>query len=199
MHPTTLKEATIPEISVLLSLVKSAQKETYYHEIKVGEITKEMLSLIPSYSEEEKTEIVQGALLHDVGKIYVPFNLTQSPDKLTDIEMDIVKTHPLASYEFLKDNFGEVVRNIAIQHHEFIDGCGYPYGLYQGAIQDYSLLVQCADIYEALISKRTYKQQSDFKKAFDIMDTMELYKPYYRILKEVVYSNSYFQGGEQNG
>ena len=196
MHLLSLEETAIPEISVLLSLVKSAQKETYQHELRVGEITKEMLSLIPNYSDEEKTEIVKGALLHDIGKIYVPFNLTQSPDKLDGVEMNIVKTHPLSSYVFLRDNFGEIVCDIAIQHHEFIDGSGYPYGLYQGAIKDYSLLVQCADIYEALISKRTYKKQSSVKDALKIMDGMELYKPYYEILKEVVKENPRFQGGE---
>ena len=196
MHLKDLPETSIPEISVLLSLVKSAQKETYEHELKVGVITKEMLSIIPKYSDEEKTEIIKGALLHDVGKIYVPFNLTQSPDKLTSIEMDIVKTHPLSSYVFLKENFGEIVGNIAIQHHEYIDGSGYPYGLYQGAIEDYALLVQCADIYEALVSKRTYKKQSTYDRAFEIMDSMVLYKPYYDVLKEIVLNNPRFQGGD---
>lgn len=196
MHLKTLPETAIPEISVLLNLVKSAQKETYHHELQVGEITKAMLELIPKYSEEEKMEIIKGALVHDIGKIYVPFNLTQSPDKLDGIEMDIVKTHPLSSYVFLRENFGEIVCNIAIQHHEFIDGTGYPYGLYQGAIQDYSLLVQCADIYEALISKRTYKAQSTAADAFKIMDEMELYKPYYNILKEVATNNPRFQRTE---
>lgn len=191
-----LPEASIPEISVLLSLVKSAQKETYEHELKVGAITKAMLNTFPNYSEEEKEEIVKGALLHDVGKIYVPFNLTQSPDRLTRVERDIVKTHPLSSYEFLKDNFGEIVCDIAIQHHECIDGSGYPYGLYQGAIRDYSLLVQCADIYEALVSKRSYKEPLAYDKALEAMASMPLYRPYYNLLKETVLQDPSFQGGD---
>lgn len=159
----------IPHVSVLANTIKLFNDEVYNHCISVATISSKLVEEAEGFSDKEKEDIVIGAVLHDIGKIFVPFNLTDNPRRLTENEFEIVKTHTRIGYEMLKSDFSEVVSNIALFHHERPNGSGYSSSLPLARIPKEALLVQVADIYDALVSKRRYKNGYDSKAAIEIM------------------------------
>ena len=102
--------------------------------------------------------LTKAALLHDVGKIYVPREILNKPGKLTDAEMALVRTHPTRGHAMLADcGFEDEVLAVVRSHHEMLDGSGYPDGLKGAQIPDLVRLVTVCDIYGALIERRPYK------------------------------------------
>ena len=99
-----------------------------------------------------------GMLLHDVGKVEVPLEILNKPDKLTNEEFDIIKRHPEAGYKILKakGNIEERSLKVVIQHHENFDGTGYPYGIGGDEIGFYGRLSRIIDVYDAITTRRCY-------------------------------------------
>ena len=147
-----------PEVKVLLELMRLSNTEAYTHSLSVASITEKML-LHTDYSKEEREDIVTGALLHDIGKVFVPLNLTQFPQSLSLQEFNIVKVHASVSYEIVKSVFSKTVQNICLYHHEKPDGSGYMNNITLFYIPAEALLVQVADVYDALTSDRSYKKR----------------------------------------
>ena len=111
-----------------------------------------------------------GALLHDVGKLLVPAEVLNKPGKLTDEEWALVRRHPTAGVELLADiEFPWDVCPIVQSHHERWDGKGYPDGLAGTAIPLTARVVCIADVYDALTSRRSYKERFTHEKAMDVM------------------------------
>ena len=111
-----------------------------------------------------------GALLHDVGKLMVPAELLNKPDKLTPEEWALVKRHPSVGVELIADiEFPWDVRPIIESHHERWDGAGYPNGLAGDAIPLSARVLCIADAYDALTSQRSYKQAFNHDDAMEIM------------------------------
>jgi len=111
-----------------------------------------------------------GALLHDVGKLLVPAEVLNKPGKLSDEEWALVRRHPSAGVELLADiEFPWDVCPIVQSHHERWDGKGYPDGLAGTAIPLTARVVCIADVYDALTSKRSYKERFTHEKAMDVM------------------------------
>ncbi|OEU68264.1 MAG: histidine kinase [Desulfovibrio sp. S3730MH75] len=107
-------------------------------------------------------------ILHDVGKFSIPAEILSKPTKLTDIEMSLVKTHPEVGYEILKEiSFPWPVAKIVLQHHERIDGSGYPTGLSGNNILLEARIIAVADVVEAMSSHRPYRPALGFEKATD--------------------------------
>jgi PAS domain S-box-containing protein/putative nucleotidyltransferase with HDIG domain len=97
-------------------------------------------------------------ILHDIGKILIPVELLSKPAKLTGAESEIVRTHPRGSYEILQSiDFPWPIAQIAYQHHEYIDGSGYPQGLKGDAILLEAKILGVADVVEAMSSQRSYR------------------------------------------
>lgn len=159
----------IPQVSLLLNIMKLFSTEVYEHCESVAKLSYEIIKDDKSFTEEEKQQVIIGAYLHDIGKILVPFNLTHSPRRLNANEFAIVKTHTLIGYEMLKSDFSEIVCNIALYHHEQPNGSGYVNSLPLSKIPKEALLVQVADVYDALISKRNYKSNYNSETALSIM------------------------------
>lgn len=159
----------IPQVSVLANTIRLFNDEVYNHCIAVANISQKLVAEAEGFSNEEKEDVVVGAILHDIGKIFVPFNLTDNPRRLTENEFEIVKTHTRIGYEMLRLDFSEIVSNIALYHHERPNGTGYSSSLPLARIPKEALLVQVADIYDALVSKRRYKNGYDSKAAIEIM------------------------------
>ncbi|MBC7318912.1 HD domain-containing protein, partial [Candidatus Bipolaricaulota bacterium] len=108
------------------------------------------------------------ALLHDVGKaLYVPTDILSKPGKLTALEMALIREHPKAGYEILtRVNFPWPVAEIVYQHHERLDGSGYPRGLKGEEILLEARILAVADVVEAMSSHRPYRPAHPLEKAF---------------------------------
>lgn len=157
-----------PEVKVLLEMMRLSNNEVYVHSLSVANIVEKMLEQT-KYSQEEKEEIVTGALLHDIGKIFVPLNLTQLPQSLSLQEFNIIKVHASVSYEIVKAVFSKIVQNICLYHHERPNGSGYMERAVLYDIPTEALLVQVADVYDALTSNRSYKKCYASQEALKIM------------------------------
>lgn len=108
---------------------------------------------------KDKIEAIQIAgLLHDIGKIGVPADILVKPGRLNEIEFALIKEHPRIGYEILQDvSFPWNIANIVLQHHERLDGSGYPQGLKDGEILFEARIIAVADVVEAMNSYRPYR------------------------------------------
>lgn len=107
----------------------------------------------------EKIEgVCTAAVIHDIGKIVVPAEILSRPTNLTKIEFSMIKTHPQVAYEILKDiDFPWPIAEIILQHHERVDGSGYPQGLKGSEIMLEAQILAVADVVEAMSSHRPYR------------------------------------------
>jgi HD-GYP domain-containing protein (c-di-GMP phosphodiesterase class II) len=99
-----------------------------------------------------------GLLVHDVGKLAVPPEILNKPGRLTDPEMEIMKTHAVAGVELLRPaDLSPLALSVVRDHHERIDGSGYPEGLHGAQVQEFPRIAAVADVYDAVTSERIYK------------------------------------------
>lgn len=113
-------------------------------------------------------EVEMAGLLHDIGKIAVDNNVLNKPGKLTDAEYEMIKRHPEIGYHILKsaDEYTSI-SDYVLAHHERWDGTGYPRGLKGKEIPLAARIISVADVYEAMISERTYKEAISKEEAFN--------------------------------
>ncbi|NLG36563.1 MAG: HD-GYP domain-containing protein [Clostridiales bacterium] len=105
-------------------------------------------------------ELLMGAILHDIGKIYVPHSILSKPSALTREEFEIMKTHSRHGYEYLSGMDDMVSQDACIgvlHHHERFDGRGYPSGLAGGQIAAFGRIIAVCDVYDAITSNRPYR------------------------------------------
>jgi len=120
------------------------------------------------------------AEIHDIGKIYVPAEILSKPTKLTNLEYTIIKTHPQAGYDILKNiEFPWPIAQIVLQHHERINGSGYPNALKNGEILLEAKILAVADVVEAMSSHRPYRPSFGLDKALEEiqLNRGRLYEP----------------------
>jgi HD-GYP domain-containing protein (c-di-GMP phosphodiesterase class II) len=109
-------------------------------------------------AEEQFDGLRLAGLVHDIGKINVPVEILNKPGRISEIEFNIIKTHPEAGYNLLKDiEFPWPVARIVLQHHERLDGSGYPHGLRDDGIMPEAKILAVADVVEAMASHRPYR------------------------------------------
>jgi HD-GYP domain-containing protein (c-di-GMP phosphodiesterase class II) len=180
-------------IRTLLSAVRAARSMTHYRDVETGShidrtahyarlIAKE---LAPRYhlKDEQIEHIFLFSPLHDIGKIGIPDSILRKPGKLDEHEFEIMKTHPEKGREIidsiLKDfslgtSFGhvDILRNIAEYHHEAIDGSGYPRNLKGDEIPIEARISAVADVFDALTSRRTYKEPWSNEEAFAMLQRL---------------------------
>jgi len=109
-------------------------------------------------SEDQITGIHIAAIIHDIGKIHVPAEILSKPSQLTETDFSIIKTHPQAGYDILKNiDFPWPIAEIVLQHHERMDGSGYPKGLSSEHILLEAKILSVADVVEAMSSYRPYR------------------------------------------
>jgi putative nucleotidyltransferase with HDIG domain len=119
-----------------------------------------------NYSLDKIHGVYLAALIHDIGKLYVPSEVLNKPQHLSGEEKDIIRKHPTTAYDIVSDiEFTWPVKDIIIQHHELLDGSGYPHGLSGKEILDESKILTVADITEAVCSLRSYKESYGVKEA----------------------------------
>ena len=107
-------------------------------------------------------------VIHDIGKLYVPAEILSKPGRLTATEFDMIKTHPQVGYDILKGiEFPWPVAQIVYQHHERMDGSGYPQGLAGKDIVIEARILGVADVIEAMASHRPYRPALGIDKALE--------------------------------
>lgn len=146
---------------------------TYVHSVQVCAYTILLHSQMLKMTEEELIDIGTGALFHDYGKIYIPLEILDKPDKLTPTEFNTVKKHCDFGHDMLKlhNALEPVSLNILKQHHEKVNGEGYPDGLKGHEISKSAKIAAIADVYSALTTTRPYRKALDKESALDIMYT----------------------------
>jgi putative nucleotidyltransferase with HDIG domain len=142
---------------------------TYRHSINVS-----LLYLLNAQTwatdEEELSEQVLGALLHDVGKVRVGSEIVNKPARLTDEEMSRMRQHPLWGLELLAgEEISPAAREIIVGHHERIDGRGYPHGRPGHELSAAARMSAICDVYDALTTSRSYKAKMNFSEAIDLI------------------------------
>lgn len=111
-----------------------------------------------NWPEKEQNLLTLCGLLHDIGKLKIPDTIIKKPDRLTDEEYKIVKTHTVEGFHILKGkNINSHIMNAALMHHEKCDGSGYPLGITSDKIDRYAKAVAIADVYDAMTSARIYR------------------------------------------
>lgn len=142
---------------VIAALSRSVEVRDPYtsgHERRVSELATAMARHMGLAEESVRCVRVAG-LLHDIGKIVIPAEILSRPGRLSDMEFALIKGHPQAAYEILEPiDFDFPIADVVIQHHERLDGSGYPAGLSGDQISAEALILAVADVTEAMISHR---------------------------------------------
>ncbi|ESP91713.1 hypothetical protein N483_16910 [Pseudoalteromonas luteoviolacea NCIMB 1944] len=120
-----------------------------------------LMSIFAKHLGFERTlieELATGALLHDIGKIKIPDEILQKPDKLSENEFAIMREHAKFSHDIVKDSgLGDIASEIAGFHHERLNGTGYPYAKKGEELSQYVRMISIVDVYDALTADRVYK------------------------------------------
>lgn len=152
----------------LLAITRAIEAKDLYtkgHSERVAKYS-EMIARKMGYSDDDAKTLYIMALMHDVGKIGIPDAIINKPGALTDEEFKIIKSHPVIGADILKEvDAFEKISEIALNHHERVDGKGYPNGLTGNEISDEVAIVSVADAYDAMTSQRSYR---------DIMEQAEV-------------------------
>lgn len=152
-------------IQTIAMIVETRDPYTAGHQRQVDKLATAIAREM-GLSEDKIRGIHTAAVIHDIGKIYVPAEMLSKPGHLTNIEYDIMKTHPQVSYDILKRiEFPWPVADIVYQHHERLNGSGYPKGLKDGQILTEAKILAVADVVESMASHRPYRPTIGMDKA----------------------------------
>jgi len=171
-HPL-LSEVLDGDVGDLLENVKEHHNHTYVHSVKVATLMALMAHAIGIRGQELLT-VAAGGLLMDIGKVVVSQDLLNSPEPLTQEQVEDLQKHVLHSIDILEnsDSVTEGVRVVAEQHHEKLDGSGYPKGLTGRDLNELARLATIIDIFCALTDKRSYKPAYTCESSLKILDRM---------------------------
>lgn len=143
------------EISKLLETLDDNTKK---HSIRTGLIAKYIAEEL-KYSKSVVNYIARAAFFHDVGKRDIPKWIINKPEKLTKNEYDLIKKHSQFGYEILMNEGLPFEAEIILQHHELLDGSGYPLGLDRNSIFQPARIITIVDVFDALIEYRPYRNE----------------------------------------
>lgn len=160
-------------IAIDISVLKTSDEYTFKHSVDVATIAM-IVAKNQGLSKEQVHEIGVTGLLHDVGKAKIPLEILNKPGHLDDDEFAIMKQHTVFGYEILKKNeeYSAAVSLGVLQHHEKINGAGYPFGMKEDKICPYAKILSVADIYDALVTERPYKPALTQRDAIEIIMAM---------------------------
>ncbi len=165
-----LNEVSEQTIQSLAEIVEAKSEFTGLHVKRVSEYTRILANAL-DYSPEEVDIIRIASMMHDIGKINIPASILEKPARLTDEEFEVIKTHVTEGAKLLHNSPGQIMQTacrIALEHHEKWDGSGY-LGKKGTEIALESRIVALADVFDALVSKRPYKEAYSLQKAYDII------------------------------
>ncbi|MCP4132558.1 MAG: HD domain-containing protein [bacterium] len=163
------------EIEIITRLVTAAEfrdPETAFHIIRMSHYSRLIAGSLFSTDPKRVHLIFLAAPMHDIGKVGISDNILLKPGKLTAEEFELMKEHPQIGYEIMKESSSELIQMgavITLTHHEKYNGKGYPQGLVGEDIPIEGRIVAVADVFDALTSKRVYKEAFPVDKAVRIL------------------------------
>lgn len=148
------------DISKCLAKLDMYDNYTFIHSLDTA-IISSLICENMKISEHEKYMTAKGAILHDIGKIFIPKSILNKNKALTSEEYEIIRSHPILGFKLLKEiNIKEeIIKDIVLYHHESIDGNGYPVGKTDFLLSQYVKIVTVSDVFSAMTSKRSYKDK----------------------------------------
>ena len=162
-----LKNALDGMINALASVVEMRDPYTAGHQQRVAKLSCAIAREL-GFSEDYIQKIRIAAIVHDIGKINIPSEILSKPSQLIKIEFDMIKTHPEAGHNILKKiDFPWPIAQIVLQHHERMDGSGYPQGLKGEDILFEARVIAVADVVEAMASHRPYRPAGKIEDALE--------------------------------
>ena len=167
---STLRQATVDTVEAMARLAEARDPYTSGHQSRVAKLALLMAREMGLPGETAQAVHIAG-IVHDIGKINVPVEILSKPGKLTDLEFELIKTHAQLGYEILAPiEFPWPIAEIVRQHHERLNGSGYPQGISDGDILLESRILAVADTVEAVASDRPYRPARGLEEAFRIID-----------------------------
>lgn len=150
----TAKIVPCANMTMLFMIHQAEHQETIQHTLRCTKAIGEFGSYL-GLSKDKIRKLEQGAMIHDAGKFFLSANMLYSPRSLSQDEFELVKAHPLLG-DF--DVLDEDIKAMKEQHHEYLDGTGYPYGLKGNDIHPYAQILTIVDVHDALSNIRSYKE-----------------------------------------
>ncbi|MDD5495387.1 MAG: PAS domain S-box protein, partial [Dehalococcoidia bacterium] len=166
-------------INAMARIVEMRDPYTAGHQKRVAELAGAIAREI-NLDDSSIDNIIMAATIHDIGKINVPADILGKPGKLSDIEWEMIKIHPQGSYDIVKDiEFPPSVALMVLQHHERVDGSGYPGGLKGDEILPEAKILAVADVVEAIASHRPYRPSRGIDESLEEISSKrgKLYDP----------------------
>jgi putative nucleotidyltransferase with HDIG domain len=160
-------------LSRWLDIVRNHHSQTYQHSLVVTAVAVSFGRQL-GFSQADRRRLASAGLLHDLGKAKIPIDILEKPAPLDEQEVAVMRDHAALGYEALKDAPGlqPEMLDMVLHHHEYLDGSGYPHGLHAREISDLVRTITIADIYGALIERRSYKPPMAGPAAYQILQDM---------------------------
>ncbi|HOO89942.1 MAG TPA: PAS domain S-box protein [Syntrophales bacterium] len=162
-----LQQALDATIHAILATVEAKDPYTTGHQRRVADLARAIATEM-GLSQDQIDGIYMAAIVHDIGKISIPSEILSKPSNLVDVELDLIKTHVQSGYTILKNIvFPQPVARMVLEHHERINGSGYPNGLMGDNLLIESRILAVADVVEAMVSYRPYRSALGIEAALE--------------------------------
>lgn len=160
-------------LAVDITALKTSDEYTFKHSVDVATISM-IIARNLGMSDQDVYNIGVAGLLHDMGKSKIPLDILNKPARLTEQEFEVMKTHSELGYQILKDKdeFNLAISLAVLQHHEKMNGNGYPLGCKTDKICPYAKILSVADVYDALVTERPYKKSFSQRTAVEMIMAM---------------------------
>ena len=166
-----IKRSLEGTVSAIAIIAERRDPYTAGHEVHVSGLA-EAIAVEMGLEDDIVEGLKIAAVLHDVGKMYVPAEILSKPGRLSELEFRMIKVHPQFSYDILKNvDFPWPVADISLQHHERMDGSGYPNGLAGDDILVEARILAVADVVEAMSSHRPYRPAHSIEDALNEIES----------------------------
>lgn len=164
-----LEQSLTETVLAIATTIEKRDPYTFGHQNRVSELS---VAIARKFGKDN--DFVKGlklsAIIHDIGKIFIPSEILNRPGKLSPEEFNLIKTHSKVGYDIIKDiEFPWPVKEIVLSHHEKLDGSGYPIGLLENEICEEAQILAVADVVEAVSSHRPYRPALGIEKGLEII------------------------------
>ena len=159
----------------MLSYIKHVERIdnfTYLHSLNLSWLIIRVGVLLKLQKDTDLIELMLAGLFHDIGKVSIPHNVLNKQGRLNDEEMALVRRHPILGHSMIQGLVSDRVAIGLLQHHEKLNGKGYPAGIFDEDITLFARILSVADVFEALIAKRPYKHRMTQLRALEILREM---------------------------